>query len=146
MLRISPMNTSSVDWNQTIANNAHLWQFKLTHPGQKWYYFETHISSLFLPRGMEVGVKDLSVQFFTSIMHTMPPNKQEHSVFWGQETSNQTAIESVELWVQWSLKLEPFGKEPYDLLCCSMGFLRRFGFIMNAGGHCHHCVIEVWIE
>lgn len=27
-----------------------------------------------------------------------------------------------------------------------MGFLRRFGFIMNAGGHCHHCVIEVRIE
>lgn len=69
MLKISPVSTSSVDWNQTIANSAQRWQIKLTHPGQKWHYFETHISSLFLPKGMEVEVKDLSVQFFTSIMH-----------------------------------------------------------------------------
>lgn len=105
MVKISPVNTGSVDWNQTIANSAQLWQIKLIHPSQKWYYFKTRISSLFLSKGIEVGVKDLSVQFFTSIMHMMPLNKQEYSVFWGQETSNQIAIESVELWVQWSLEL-----------------------------------------
>lgn len=102
MVKISPVNTSSGDWNQTIANSAQLWQIKLTHPGQNWYYFETQLAH---SKGIEVKVKDLSVQFFIFIMHMMPLKKQEYSVFWGQETGNQIAIESVELWVQWSLEL-----------------------------------------
>lgn len=58
MVKIPPVNTSSVDWNLTMANSAQLWQIKLIHPGQNWYYFEAHISSLFSPKGIEGGVKD----------------------------------------------------------------------------------------
>lgn len=46
---------------------------------------------------MEVGVKYLSVQILASIVRTISLSKQEYSVFWGQETSDQIAVESVEL-------------------------------------------------
>lgn len=75
MVKIPPVNTSSVDWNLTMANSAQLWQIKLIHPGQNWYYFEAHISSLFSPKGRERGVKDqLSAIFY--IHHAYDPSKQ----------------------------------------------------------------------